>query len=115
MENNLFTGRWKIMNSYKPLCVLKASGCKRENMINIIFMFKMLPELYLTNATDYFFTFLDVAGSQNDTAEACRQGGFWGVSANRTNHKLESHLGPANYSTAVMTHVALAGRDPNCS
>lgn len=71
----------------------------------------MLPELYLTNATDYFFTFLDGAGSQNHTAEACRQGGFWGVSANRTNHKLESHLGPATCSTAVMTHVASAGRD----
>lgn len=70
------------MKSYKPLCVLKASGCKRENVINIIFMLKMLPELYLTNATDYFFTFLDGGGSQNHTAEACRQGGFWGVSAN---------------------------------
>lgn len=103
------------MKSYKPLCVLKASGCKRENMINVIFMLKMLPDFYLTNATDYFFTFLDGAGSQNHTAEACRQRGFWGVSANRTNHKLESHLGPANCSIAVMTHVASAARDPNCS
>lgn len=75
----------------------------------------MLAKLYLTNTTDYFFTFLDGAGFQNNTAEACQQRGFWGVSANKTNHKLESHLDPANCSTAVMTHVASAGRDLNCS
>lgn len=75
----------------------------------------MFPKLYLTDATDYVFTFLDGAGPQNHTAESCRQGGFWGVSANRTNHKPQSHRGPANCSTAGVTRGEWTGRDPDCS
>lgn len=71
--------------------------------------------MYLTNATDYFFTFFDAMGSQNHTTEACWQGGFWGVSVKGTNHKLESHLGLANHSTAVMTHIASTEGETNCS
>lgn len=62
--------------------------------------------MYLTNVTHYVFTFFDGMGSQNHTAEACWEGGFWGVSVKGTNRKQESHLGPANCSPAVMTHIA---------